>query len=86
MENRNAEYFYEAAKNAYNKKQKEKVLIYMEKLFDLFDKAAKHGEFSAEFEMLEDDDMILQIVTELKNLNFIVYNFGDKLRIEWAMH
>ena len=42
MENRNAEYFYEAAKNAYNKKQKEKVLIYMEKLFDLFDKAAKH--------------------------------------------
>ena len=86
MENRNAEYFYEAAKNAYNKKQKEKVLIYMEKLFDLFDKAAKQGEFSAEFEMLEDDDIILQIVTELKNLNFIVYNFGDKLRIEWAMH
>ena len=36
--------------------------------------------------MLEDDDIILQIVTELKNLNFIVYNFGDKLRIEWAMH
>lgn len=86
MENRNAEYFYEAAKNAYNKRQKEKVLIYMERLFDLFDKAAKQGEFSAEFEILEDDDIILQIVTELKNLNFIVYNFGDKLRIEWAMH
>ncbi len=50
MENRNAEYFYEAAKNSYNKRQKEKVLIYMEKLFDLFDKAAKQGEFSAEFE------------------------------------
>ena len=83
MEFRNAEYYFKIAERAKKEKLNEETEAYLEVIFDIVDKAAELGKFYVEYEPVCSEKARKQIVFRLKSLGFVVYDFLDKLRVEW---
>lgn len=84
MDNRNEEYYYNLAHKAQKEREAEELVITIESVLELADKASRLGEFALEYEIVLTNDVRKGVVTELNSRGFLVYDFGDKFRVEWG--